>query len=70
MREYIVRAIAQKTIDSFDAHNAPELIRCKDCKHLTEKEMSENCDWHEYICSKHDEWLYDLNWFCADGERR
>ena len=36
MKEYIVQAIAQETIDSFDAHNAPELIRCKYCKHSTE----------------------------------
>ena len=32
MKEYIVQAIEQETIDSFDTHNAPELIRCKDCK--------------------------------------
>lgn len=32
MKEYIVQAIAQETIDSFDAHHAPELIRCKDCR--------------------------------------
>ena len=61
MKEYIVQARAQETIDSFDAHNAPELIRCKDCK----KRKSWEC------------WQYFLgrikipdDWFCADGERR
>lgn len=46
MKEYIVQAIAQETIDSFDAHNAPELIRCKDCKHakpLNEEYLGCSC---------------------------
>lgn len=31
MKEYIVQAIEQENIESFDAHNAPELVRCISC---------------------------------------
>ena len=65
MKEYIVQAIAQETIDSFDAHNAPGLIRCKECKHF-DKSFS-YCATRGYcdISSiRHDD-----DWFCADGER-
>ena len=62
MKEYIVQAIAQETIDSFDAHNAPELIRCKDCKFW-------NNDGIITICEKHIGNGYPGDWFCADGER-
>lgn len=64
MKEYIVQAIAQETIDSFDAHNAPELVRCKDCR------------WRANHGATSTKWLpcmdnrYDDNWFCADGERK
>ena len=65
MKEYIVQAIAQETIDTFDAHNAPELIRCKDCKHWCKPLIQ---------CSK-----FTVNgvahctspeWFCADGVKK
>lgn len=67
MKEYIVQAIAQETIDSFDAHNAPELIRCKDCIHyryygLSEETVSECTIDH---CENP-----DADWFCADGKRK
>ena len=38
MKEYIVMAIVQETIDAFDVRNAPELIRCKDCKYFEIKD--------------------------------
>lgn len=60
MKEYIVQAYAQETIDSFDAHNAPEVIRCKDCK----KQGSYDC----HITSLTGQTSSD-DWFCADGER-
>lgn len=63
MKEYIVQAIAQETIDSFDAHNAPELVRCKDCRYYTEP------DSHGDRCDKI-HWSRGDDWFCADGERR
>ena len=65
MKEYIVQPIAQETIDSFDAYNAPELIRCKDCKH------GEECvkPYKDYWCNLHEFYKYG-NWFCADGERK
>jgi len=64
MKEYIVQAIAQETIDSFDAHNAPELIRCKDCKWY--HQAFEN----EGRCVNHDNDFHKPDWFCADGERK
>ena len=69
MKEYIVQAMTQKTIDSFDAHNAPELIRCKDCVYA-ENTMFDN----EYNCYFDEEnesgckRLHKGDWFCADGE--
>ena len=55
MKEYIVQAIEQETIDEFDAHNVPELIRCKDCIKVDVccRRVTDNPDW-----------------FCADGERK
>ena len=61
MKEYIVQAITQETIDSFDAHNAPELIRCKYCKHYEEETG---------ICDLYHAHGYAETWYCADGERR
>ena len=72
MKEYIVQAIAQETIDSFDAHNAPELVRCKDCKYrptYPEAYGAEiNGNWC-YWCELHRAWKSD-DWFCADGEHK
>lgn len=69
MKEYIVQAIAQETIDSFDAHNAPELIRCKDCRYgqyCTDGETTYQCfKWNSGEFGV----LHEQYWFCADGER-
>ena len=69
MKEYIVQAIAQETIDSFDAHNAPELIRCKNCAHNGKVEKCVLAA----IAAKKGFPLFMLDncgeWFCADGER-
>lgn len=64
MKEYIVRAISQETIDSFDAHNAPELVRCKDCKWYHQAFANEG------RCVNHDNDFHKPDWFCADGERK
>ena len=63
MKEYIVQAIEQETIDSFDAHNAPELVRCKDCEYS----YCEGFVHERLMCEKHPE-LGELkeDWFCAD----
>lgn len=61
MKEYIVQAIEQDTIDSFEAHNAPELIRCKYC---VNRHDSINCKMYSEGMDTPDDW------FCADGERR
>lgn len=66
MKEYIVQAYAQETIDSFDAHNAPELVRCKDCK---QGEPSIVPGSGNYYCHRDDD-VHKPNWFCADGKRR
>ena len=59
MKEYIVRAFEQKTIDSLDAHNAPELVRCKDCKWRNTKAC---------FCKAPGDVRDD--WFCSEGEKR
>ena len=65
MKEYIVQAIAQETIDSFDAHNAPELIRCKDCKYW--QTNTQFCTrWSSPFATQHT----SPNWYCADAERK
>ena len=68
MKEYIVQAIVQETIDSFDAHNAPELVQCNDCKHGKRVTNAKG----EYMvdCLLADNWLKHTNWYCADGEKR
>lgn len=70
MKEYIVQAIAQETIDSFDAHNAPELIRCKDCDYVCLCDSTEMFpDIPVYAkCTLTDE-VHEPDWFCADGEK-
>ena len=60
MKEYIVQARAQETIDSFDAYNAPEIIRCKNCKYYD----------GNGTCMKNGIAFLTDNWFCADGERK
>ena len=64
MKEYIVQAFAQETIDSFDAHNAPELVRCKDCEH------SKSYSNGEMFGCEFGNGLHEPDWFCADGKRR
>ena len=43
----------------------PELVRCKDCKH---KEESVSPSWEAWCNRLH--CGCDLDWFCADGERK
>ncbi len=70
MKEYIVQANAPETIRTFDEHNAPELIRCKDCKHRGNPEkcvlsaISEEKDFPLFMLDNRGDW------FCADGERK
>lgn len=71
MKEYIVQAIEQETIDAFDAHNAQELVRCKDCVYcVKEPNGGLYCDilaiGYEPLGSKN---VTD-DWFCADGIRK
>ena len=40
----------------------PEIVRCKDCKYLTEDNI--------YECGLRNFAIYSEDWFCADGERR
>ena len=66
MKEYIVQACSQETIDSFDAHNAPELIRCKDCKHgQFEQWDNGECVDKTVYCDGYG--IHKPDWFCADG---
>ena len=68
MKEYIMQAIAQETIDLFVAHNGIELVRCRDCAYGTLCCGNIKCvkpGMKEYEMD-----LHPVNWFCADGERR
>ena len=67
MKEYIVQAIEQETIDSFDAHNAPELVRCKDCKFWVGNGADIDELPHWFPCKSE---MRQPDWFCADGERK
>lgn len=58
--------------DVFDAPSAePEIVRCEDCKHLFDGEHNANCC---EVLMRKAKWLteitVDMNWSCADGERR
>ena len=50
--------------------NHGELIRCKDCKHG--KDIIDGLTQLHYILctNKGDHYSRDLDWFCADGEKR
>ena len=61
MKEYIVQAYSNETIKSFDEHNAPELVRCKDCKHYDIETQS---------CLDGLDGIFQPDWYCADGERK
>ena len=52
MKEYIVQATEQETIDTFEANNAPELIRCKDCIwfHKPDAETKKSCKCNYHGC--------------------
>jgi len=66
MKEYIVQAFAQETIDSFDAHNAPELVRCKECIY-----WQDNNDGYPHIgCKWREDETPDPDDFCSAGERK
>ncbi len=56
MKEYIVQATAQETIDSFDAHSAPELNWCKGCKYEGHRGIYVGLDEQKPAC------------FCAEEE--
>ena len=66
MKEYIVQAYDKETIDAFDAQNAPEIVRCKNCDNV--------CDYSDiykkepFKCTLSGK-FHNADWFCADGEK-
>ena len=70
MKEYIVQAIAQETIDSFDAHDAPELVRCRDCKYWSAERINDYNKCRRWIKVGVKNFATTGDWFCADGERK
>ena len=52
----------QETVESLKKRIAGNLavVRCKDCAYY---EM-------DYYCKKHSKHVFNMEWFCADGERR
>ena len=69
MKEYIVQAIEQETIDSFDAHNAPELIRCKDCKYCKAIDWDDSNPYYG-SCQYFNTHTVDADGFCYKAERK
>lgn len=69
MKEYIVQAIAQETIDAFDAQNAPELIRCSDCA-FRQSKVSRIIDGKKCNLCEMVKGYKPADWFCADGKRK
>ena len=64
MKEYIVQAIAQETIRTFEEHNAPEIVRYKDCKYV-------ECEGVEgFLVCDMSGFSHSPDFYCADGERR
>ena len=56
MKEYIVLAVNEMSVKQFDELGAPELVRCKDCKHY------ENCEVNDLLLNHEDG-------YCSDGEK-
>ncbi len=66
MKEFIVIAILPETIKAFEERNAPEIVRCKNCRHCTFSDGEQLAD-----CMIKQGWFpVKPDWFCADGERR
>jgi len=65
MKEFIVIANAPETIKCFEDHNAPELVRCENCKHQDPDRLDDGEG--NFVCRKGHGWKPD-EWFCADGE--
>lgn len=66
MKEAIVEYEEHANYDgSHKVISIKELVRCKDCKH---KEESVSPSWEAWCNRLH--CGCDLDWFCADGERR
>ena len=67
MKEFIVRAYEQETIDALESNNAQEIVRCNDCKYCG----SEIRDGIKFAkCELKHNWMPQPEWFCSDGERR
>lgn len=64
MKEYIVQANAPETIECFDAHGAPEIVRCKDCKYVDYM-----YGYKKYQCPRNKRFVSEY-WYCADGKRK
>lgn len=59
-KEFIVKASDPYTIETFEANEAPEIVRCKDCKYFQEDVQDGTCYHHDLLYPYRD-------WFCADG---
>ena len=70
MKEYIVQALEKETIDAFDAHNAPELIRCNNCKHYRINTVYPGTNMIMTYCAKTGITERKPDWFCADGKEK
>lgn len=64
IREYIVK-ISDEVMENEIEDRPQELVRCKDCKY---KEESVSPSWEAWCNRLH--CGCDLEWFCADGEKR
>ncbi len=65
MRDFILKTFTDDEAETCLRCNMQEIIRCKDCKH---KEESVSPSWEAWCNRLH--CGCDLDWFCADGERK
>ena len=66
--------IFEEKYEPYDAlelltHNAPQIVRCKDCEYSNQVCKKLVMDRKFYFCTKHKFYKID-NWYCADGEQK
>lgn len=69
--EFIIKTDFIPNVEGAKKAGLPELIRCKDCKHLIDHPLFMD----DGYCEKMRNYRYiklkpDPNWYCADGERK
>lgn len=64
-----LRQIVQSMMEGIVVSHSPEIVRCKYCRHRSEKLYTRFDGEEVYVCQINDI-AKKPEWFCADGERR